>query len=441
MTWRYGPFVVPLALSAIVNITMALTLWHRRKIPGARALIALLCATSWWALAELVQYGVQELPGKIFWTNMIYFGIVSASVFWFLFCVAYSRFRRRLRASELASLWIVPAVSLLLLWIDPTDGLMRRSVWLDASGPVVQMAKTYGPWFWVMVGYSYLLMGWGSVLLVRLLRRSGRALGMQALLLLAGVLCPWGANIVWLLGGYDWFSFDPTSIAFGVSGMLLAAGMRWGQLFDLMPAARDAAVASMRDGWLVVDTSDRLLDLNPAARQMLGGSDLVGRHLYNLAPQLSPMLTAQMPHHYRDQTVVLGTGDDARHYMAEESALIESSGERTGSIIILRDLTRHIRAQREREDLIAALQEALANVRELSGLLPICAGCKKIRDDQGYWTQLERYIAQHSRASFTHGLCPDCFDTTIRAAGLEEEQGPSDKKPYLRGKLRASTKD
>jgi len=58
--------------------------------------------------------------------------------------------------------------------------------------------------------------------------------------------------------------------------------------------------------------------------------------------------------------------------------------------------------------LIVELYKSLANVKTLTGLLPICAGCKKIRNDQGYWTQVEDYIAQHSDATFTHGLCPDC---------------------------------
>ena len=57
---------------------------------------------------------------------------------------------------------------------------------------------------------------------------------------------------------------------------------------------------------------------------------------------------------------------------------------------------------------VAELQDALANVNQLSGLLPICASCKKIRDDQGYWTQLEAYITDHSKADFTHSICPDC---------------------------------
>ncbi len=65
-------------------------------------------------------------------------------------------------------------------------------------------------------------------------------------------------------------------------------------------------------------------------------------------------------------------------------------------------------AEQEREQLIAELQAALAQVKLLSGLLPICAACKKIRDDQGYWNQLEVYIAEHSQAEFTHSICPDC---------------------------------
>jgi len=63
---------------------------------------------------------------------------------------------------------------------------------------------------------------------------------------------------------------------------------------------------------------------------------------------------------------------------------------------------------KEREKLITELQAALANVKKLSGMLPICASCKKIRDDEGYWNQIEAYIGKHSEATFSHGICPEC---------------------------------
>ena len=64
--------------------------------------------------------------------------------------------------------------------------------------------------------------------------------------------------------------------------------------------------------------------------------------------------------------------------------------------------------EKERENLILELTEALSEVKKLSGMLPICASCKKIRDDKGYWNQIESYIGDHSEAEFSHGICPDC---------------------------------
>ena len=74
------------------------------------------------------------------------------------------------------------------------------------------------------------------------------------------------------------------------------------------------------------------------------------------------------------------------------------------------DITERKRAEAEREKLIEELKEALARVRQLSGLLPICASCKKIRDDKGYWTQIELYIRDHSEAEFSHSICPECMN-------------------------------
>jgi DNA-binding NtrC family response regulator len=67
------------------------------------------------------------------------------------------------------------------------------------------------------------------------------------------------------------------------------------------------------------------------------------------------------------------------------------------------------RAEEARKHLIAELENALAKVKTLSGLLPICVGCKKIRDDKGYWGQVEIYIQEHSEAQFTHSMCPECM--------------------------------
>ena len=72
------------------------------------------------------------------------------------------------------------------------------------------------------------------------------------------------------------------------------------------------------------------------------------------------------------------------------------------------DITARKEAELEIRRLVSELGDALAKVKLLGGLLPICAHCKKIRDDQGYWTQIEAYIRDHSEAEFSHGICPEC---------------------------------
>jgi len=72
------------------------------------------------------------------------------------------------------------------------------------------------------------------------------------------------------------------------------------------------------------------------------------------------------------------------------------------------DISDRVKTEKEKENLIIKLQETLSEVKQLSGLLPICASCKNIRDDKGYWKQIESYIKDHSEAEFSHGICPDC---------------------------------
>ena len=112
---------------------------------------------------------------------------------------------------------------------------------------------------------------------------------------------------------------------------------------------------------------------------------------------------------------------------------VVSEGRRECRAAVL-DVTDRYQTEAERDQLIQELQQALASVKSLSGLLPICASCKKIRDDQGYWEQVEAYISSHSEATFTHGLCPECFHKLYpefedRAPGPATMGTPAEKIP------------
>jgi integral membrane sensor domain MASE1 len=116
--------------------------------------------------------------------------------------------------------------------------------------------------------------------------------------------------------------------------------------------------------------------------------------------------------------LLLGASTTERRRSAEELRRIGQDldirvRERTADL--QDELVRRRRAQEE-------LQGALQNVKTLSGLLPICASCKKIRDDSGYWTQVERYLTEHTQAQFSHGMCPECFSQLYPEIASKYEQ-------------------
>jgi hypothetical protein len=100
----------------------------------------------------------------------------------------------------------------------------------------------------------------------------------------------------------------------------------------------------------------------------------------------------------------------------------DETGDFTGYLGVFRDISERRKAEREREDLIAELKKTLAHVKTLSGLIPICAWCKSVRSDTGYWQTVEQYVRSRSDASFSHGVCPSCaekFKNDIARANRE----------------------
>jgi len=110
----------------------------------------------------------------------------------------------------------------------------------------------------------------------------------------------------------------------------------------------------------------------------------------------------------REEDIVIGMEAGADDYLTKPFRANELRARIRAGRRILDMQNELLSAGEARESLIIELRNALARIRTLSGMLPICASCKKIRDDKGYWNQLEAYISEHADVFFSHGLCPDC---------------------------------
>jgi PAS domain S-box-containing protein len=180
-----------------------------------------------------------------------------------------------------------------------------------------------------------------------------------------------------------------------------------------------AIVESSEDAIVGNDLNGTIVTWNSGAQRLYG---------YSSTEAIGKDITLLEPVETRDETRQLlarvGRGEPVEHFETVRytrdsqpvsvslsiSPVRNEAGIIVGASAIARDITERGKAEAERERLVRDLQTALANVKTLRGLLPICASCKKIRDDKGYWNQIEFYIRDRSEASFTHGICPDCSE-------------------------------
>ena len=200
-------------------------------------------------------------------------------------------------------------------------------------------------------------------------------------------------------------------------------------LFAIDPAtAANNIVSTMSDNFILLDPRGEILSINRAVTDLLeyNEEDLIQKSFTSILSEKiiekfifteaetgeksGPTRTIKKKP-IRNLEGVLITKDGKKiSASVAVSILWNRNGSVAGYVVIARDITEQKQIESEREGLIKQLQEALSNIKVLRGLLPICANCKKIRDDKGYWHDVDVYIRNHSDADFSHGICPDCME-------------------------------
>jgi PAS domain S-box-containing protein len=164
----------------------------------------------------------------------------------------------------------------------------------------------------------------------------------------------------------------------------------------------------------VHDKDMKFLRVNKALAEFVGEKPekLVGRYCYEVVHGLNnhwpdcPHITAM--NECKAATFEVYDQHVGIPLLVTCTPLLHDDGSILGSVHVARDISEQKKASEVKEQLISKLEDSLEKVKLLSGFIPICASCKKIRDEKGYWRQIEEYIRDHSEAEFSHGICPEC---------------------------------
>ena len=178
------------------------------------------------------------------------------------------------------------------------------------------------------------------------------------------------------------------------------------------------------DAICIVDPeTGTIVDCNAAAVTQFGKrskTDMIGTTLVSHSPQhqsdsfssewLSKKYFRQAMETGKKEFEWIYSRDDGSRFYSLVSLSVFTMGKKSFLMGVSKDNTYRKQAEQDKEELIQILKESLNNVKTLSGLVHICANCKKIRDDKGHWKQLEAHIQEQTHASFSHSLCPECCD-------------------------------
>jgi PAS domain S-box-containing protein len=364
---QFTPYAILLVITAAISA--ALALYSRRRYLAARTgwFALLMLAVSVWSLSYALELSNDSLSGKLFWSKVEYLGITTIPALWLAFALQYTGRERWLTRRNRFLLAIEPIVTLLLVWTNEFHGLIWQSTKLDTSGSFAMLdIKLYGAFFWVHVAYSYVVLALGTWLLALAFIKSSRLYRRQVAILLVGLLAPWVGNALYISRLSPFPGLDLTPFGYTLTGLAVMWGLFQFRLLDILPVARDAVIAEMPDGVIVLDTENRIVDLNPAAQRIIGRQeDVIGQPVVLVLSGRPDVIE-----HFRAATeargdVVLGGGQAQGVYDLRTSPLHDRHGRSTGQLVMLHDITERKEAEETQRRLAnrqATLYEVLRTV-------------------------------------------------------------------------------
>ncbi len=184
---------------------------------------------------------------------------------------------------------------------------------------------------------------------------------------------------------------------------------------DLLSIVLDAMNSTV-GGLIIADLNGIIRYVNPSFCKIFNYTDkeILGTNAADLfltkeVKNFSDVITIIDISKDSTEEFIVKTGEDTSLIVeVAASNVFSNTGRLVGRMASFIDITKRKEMEIDREKLITKLQDALDKIKTLKGIIPICASCKKIRDDKGYWNQIEVYIKEHTEADFSHGLCPEC---------------------------------
>lgn len=360
MSWQLHEIMIPLFAGALVMMVIVLVTLRRRTTPGAWPFALLSLSLSIYTLGYAGELGSSSASDVLTWLKIEYVGVAFLRPFMFLTVLDFCGHRRYFSPATLLALFALPVMIVGLAWTAEYHDWLWQDLHLVRYGDVYYAEFSTGIAYQINVVYTMALIAVSVVVLIRAHRRATDGVyRRQITAILVGVLIPLSVYIVYTLDVMA-APLDLNPFALTIAAIVMAWALFRQQLFDVAPIAREVLLSGMRDAVIVVDTKDRVVEMNTVARtalnvttQQIAGQPMAAVFL------AWPHLVEQYRHVYDTrEEITIDLNQRLHTYDLGITALRDPSGKLRGRLIILTDITARVTAEN-------ALKENYARIMTL----------------------------------------------------------------------------
>ncbi len=358
----YVPFIYILA--AVPYVWLGLSAWRKRPAIAVTPFAWAMVGLSIWSFTYGVEVFFAALPFKLAVVKVEYLGIVSIPVFLFLFSIEFIGKSHLLDNRKRLALWAIPVLIILLVWTNEFHHLMWSGENITETGGLSLLDIHYGPFFWVHVVFTYVVVFLASLILImEMIQRPG-VYRIQVGLIILGLFIPWVGNFIFIARINPVQNLDITPLFF----LPTALGLSWAitryRLLEILPLEHLSVLKNMRDGVVVLNATRRVLYLNPISEELFDRkeTDVLGQPLAFVSKKYEEELAPYLMGGEQRAEIRIGEGNQARTFEATVSPVSSDRASHVSvgpdAIVTLHDITQHKKAEAamsRREAIMAAI--------------------------------------------------------------------------------------
>ena len=333
-------FSITLLVSGIIVAAISTVIIYRLG-DSVRWFAFTMLFVSIWALGYGFELSVKSLDAMLFWIKIEYIGISMAPGTWLWFSLKYSGLEKYATPKILLMIFVVPAITFLMVLTNEFHHLHYQEVSVDESGPFPLLAIKIGPWYYIHLSFFYISLFLGILILLYKFKNADPVFKKQNNLLVLAGLFPWAFNLIYLFGFRPFGHIDLTPYAFLIMYIVVGIALIRFDLFSIKPIARDKVFEVITKGILVFDPNFRIIDFNPHIGKILERPlpFLIGKRLEEIVGEKTEFESYLKQGEKMEIESSLNLLSGKKDLSIEYVPIKDKKGEPIGMMVIFEDIT------------------------------------------------------------------------------------------------------